>query len=244
LAFVVLTSLLQQSIKITPEDSRVGSSSTSLAKPSKAKATYKMSDLESFYTESDTWSMVLVPSYIQILGANPNAWVPTFNILKIMQGLRDDAYPNTTHKIDKHNAVYHIVCDARVHDMITDQNYRNVIVCSQLGQRAYQWRNAFGATALSIVSTIFKNSKAFDVQAGEKTTREAKIAVRVKYLLGDSLPWLWANGFEPPIDGTVRVLYVSIAVPHVPPDSQEVWILSITSRSRNLRNSLWAKIRH
>jgi hypothetical protein len=86
----------------------------------------------------------------------------------------------------------------------------------QLNQRASEWRNAFGATAINIVSDTFNNHKAFDVKAGEKTTREAKIAARVKYLLGNDLPWLWENGFEPPKAGMVCDSY------YAPPPQQTI----------------------
>lgn len=68
-----------------------------------------MQDLEEFYLESDTWSSIFVPSYIARVGTDPNPWAPKFNILEVMQELRDKAYPNTTHILDKQSPVYHIV---------------------------------------------------------------------------------------------------------------------------------------
>jgi hypothetical protein len=113
--FKTLLTPLQQSIKITRESSQAQVkprlSSSSVPKLSKPKVSSKMADLEPFYTIGDIWATVFLRSYIEVLGADPSPWAPTFNIVKTMQELRDTAYPNTTHKIDKQSAVYRLVRD-------------------------------------------------------------------------------------------------------------------------------------
>lgn len=71
-----------------------------------------MVDLEPFYHTA--WAPTFVPSYIDCIGSNTSPWAPTFDIIAVLQELRDRIYPSSEHVIDKDGAVYHLVSSSRL----------------------------------------------------------------------------------------------------------------------------------
>ena len=94
--------------KEATDDENSGSDSAESKAKGKGKNKHsKMIDLPKFYIK--LWAPVFVPRWIELIGADPSPWAPSFDVLQGLQELRDEVYPNSDHPLDKKSDVYKIV---------------------------------------------------------------------------------------------------------------------------------------